>query len=92
MKSEKDLEQYLRQKVRAAGGEAVKLEGVKGIPDRLLLFPSGRAIFCELKSPGGTGRLSPMQARWLKRLEGLGFDAVVVSSKAEADALVIGNT
>lgn len=43
---EKDIESYLRKRVKAAGGLALKLvcPGCTGVPDRLILLPGGNHI------------------------------------------------
>lgn len=81
MRSEKELERHLVKEVRTAGGECIKLDSIKGIPDRLVLLPGGQATFVELKSPRGTGRVSKIQRYWLRRLQSLGFSAAVVDSR-----------
>lgn len=63
---EKSVEQYLRRQVVARGGLCVKMDTEKGIPDRLVLTADGRHCFVELKQP--TGRLSPIQIEYHKRL------------------------
>ena len=52
--SEKDIEQYLVNKVRQCGGKAYKFvsPGNSGVPDRLVIFPNGEVIFVELKASG----------------------------------------
>ena len=41
---EKTVEEYLRRRVKAAGGRALKLvcPGCTGVPDRLILMPGAR--------------------------------------------------
>jgi len=59
--------------VRARGGLAPKFvsPGMDGMPDRLLLLPSGKIAFVETKATGK--RLRPLQERRKKQLEALGF-------------------
>lgn len=54
MTLEKDIEQRLTNKVKAAGGLCVKLElmSYTGMPDRMILLPDGYIRFAELKKPG----------------------------------------
>ncbi len=61
---EKDIESYLRKRVKAAGGLALKLvcPGCTGVPDRLILLPGGRAYFAETKD---TGELALQRVRTL---------------------------
>lgn len=51
---EKAVEAYLRQRVKAAGGIALKLvcPGRTGVPDRLIVLPGGRVYFAETKDLG----------------------------------------
>ena len=47
-------EKFFLERVRAAGGILVKLIPVtKGMPDRLVLWPDGRAFLVELKTKDG---------------------------------------
>lgn len=72
---EKEIEKKLREAVERHGGHCLKwvCPGWSGVPDRIILLPGGRVIFCETKRPQG-GRLSPLQKWWAKRLTALGFD------------------
>ena len=63
--------------------------GVKGIPDRLVLLPGARVIFCEVKRPQG-GRLSEHQAIWLRRLHAMGFETAVVATADHIKRLLDG--
>lgn len=57
----------------------VKLQhSVVGLPDRLLLRPGGSAAFIEFKRPGEEP--TKIQAYWLARLRGMGFEAIIVKS------------
>ena len=53
---EKTVEVYLRNRVKAAGGLALKLvcPGWTGVPDRLILLPGARVYFAETKDLGKT--------------------------------------
>ena len=75
---EKHIEQNLVQAVRRMGGLAPKFisPGWAGAPDRLVLLPSGRLAFVEVKAPGMT--LRPLQVRRKGQLEALGFRVYVI--------------
>ncbi|OMQ26876.1 VRR-NUC domain-containing protein [Serratia oryzae] len=75
------IEANLVKQVKAAGGTAYKFTspGRRGVPDRLVLLPGGRAVFVECKAPGETPR--PDQLREHNRLRALGFAVVVLDSK-----------
>lgn len=82
-------EQFLRKHVKKLGGVTVKLTAFVGICDDLVLLPSGRAIFLELKRPIG-GRLSPMQKWWLKKFRELGFIAEFAATKEQIKEILDG--
>ena len=56
----------------------LKIQGAKGYPDRLLLTPTGRPMFMELKRPGET--LRPLQQHVLQKLTQMGYTAQMVDS------------
>lgn len=78
---EKTLEHYLCEKVRERGGMCIKLTGVVGIPDRLIVLPNKRIIFVELKREGEKPRA--IQDFILKKLMFYGFDVMVLDSKED---------
>ena len=88
---ERDIEKYLRQQVKRAGGEIKKLTGRINDPDRLVIWPGSgyspaRYIFVECKAPGEKPRRG--QVRELKRLDALGCIALVCDSKQWVDDFV----
>ncbi|MHB1681608.1 MAG: PDDEXK family nuclease [Bacilli bacterium] len=85
---ERDIEVYLRDQVKAAGGRAYKFEspGSNGVPDRLVLWPAGKAAFVELKAPGR--KPTPLQLAQHRKLEALGFVVCVLDCKDEVDVFV----
>lgn len=85
---EKDIEKYLRDKVKRLGGIAYKFvsPGNAGVPDRLVLMPGGRIVFVELKAPGK--KSTPLQRLQQKRISDLGFDVRVLDDKAKVDAFI----
>ena len=64
--------------VRKAGGVAYKLNSLtaNGLPDRLVLFPSGRTLFVELKAPGK--QMRPLQVKRRRQLQNLGFPVLCI--------------
>lgn len=72
MESEKATEKYLRDEIRKIGGTAYKFvsPGQRGVPDRLVILPSGRIFFVELKSEGKES--SVQQKRQQEKLRSLG--------------------
>jgi hypothetical protein len=61
---ESQLESRLVKLVREQGGMCVKFTspGMPGVPDRIVLTPTGRVVFVELKTE--VGRLANIQ-RWV---------------------------
>lgn len=70
---ESAVEKKLTTEVKKCGGLAVKFvsPGFDGVPDRLVLFPGGKAAFVELKAPGK--KMRPLQIKRAKQLTALGF-------------------
>jgi hypothetical protein len=63
-----------------------KCSPIKGFPDLAGLFQSGRFFAIELKSE--TGRLSPEQVDWIKKLNISGAMAIVLRTKPEIDSFI----
>lgn len=85
---EKTVEEYLRRRVQAEGGLALKLTcpGFTGVPDRLILMPGGRAYFAETKDAGR--KPTARQARVHGQLRDLGFEVFVPDSKTAVDGMM----
>lgn len=83
--NEKLIERKLREKVKKLGGEAIKLWSItdNGLPDRIILMPSGRVWFVELKTTNG--KLKPMQKIKFNMLRSLGFYVCVVDTQEALD-------
>ena len=77
---EKDIERALIRAVRKSGGMCLKFvsPGTDGVPDRLCLWPGGRAAFAEVKKPGQRPR--PLQIRRITQLREMGFRVEVIDS------------
>lgn len=76
---ERTIEARFVRLATSMGWLAVKMDptNAKGLPDRLVLLPGGRAVFVEFKAPNG--RLSPQQTRTLETLRRKGFPSIVAS-------------
>lgn len=85
---ERDIENYLRDKAKAAGGTAYKFvsPGNNGVPDRIVILPGNRITFVELKAPGG--KPTALQINQHKRFRALGCDVRVIDSKEQVDELL----
>ena len=75
---EKQIERKLIEEIKKRDGIALKQTGMAGIPDRLVLLPSGRYAFVGLKAPGEKPR--KLQELRMKQLKKLGFRTYVVDS------------
>lgn len=86
--SEKEIERYLVKRVGKAGGWAFKLlsDYVKGLPDRICIFPGGRIAFVEVKSTGKL--LSPVQKLIAAKLEKLGCDVRKIDDLKGVEKLI----
>lgn len=86
--NEKQIERKLVEAVRCAGGLAPKFvsPGFGGVPDRLILLPSGHMAFAELKSPGK--RMRPLQVRRKKQLERLGFRVYCIDGTEQIGGVI----
>lgn len=88
VESEKSLERHLTERVKAIGGESIKLTAQyhRGLPDRLVLLPGGRAVFAELKSTGC--RPTRLQNATHAAIRALGFEVAVIDNSAALDAFI----
>ena len=72
---EKNVENHLKNKVKAMGGIALKINSTNmaGMPDRMVLFPEGKIFFVELKAPGKKQDYYSCQHTEFYRVWGLRF-------------------
>lgn len=83
---ESKLEARCGTKVKALGGRFIKLVGLTGIPDRLILLPFGVICFVEFKTSAGV--LSSAQIAWHNAIVALGFKCYTIRSVEEFDNLL----
>ena len=76
--NERQIERRLVQGVKAKGGMCVKFvsPGMPGVPDRIVLTPTGRIYFVELKTE--IGRLASIQKWVIGELEKRGAEVRVI--------------
>lgn len=88
--SEKQIEQKLVQAVRRKGGLCLKFvsPNFDGMPDRLILLPSGKTAFAELKAPGKKPR--PLQVARHKLLMKLGFRVYTIDRAEQIGVILDG--
>lgn len=85
---EKTIESHLRKEIKKLGGKAFKFvsPGTTGVPDRIVLLPTGRIYFVELKAEGK--KSTPLQDNRQKEIRLLGFDVRVIDSKEGVNAFI----
>ena len=85
---EKEVENYLKNEVKKAGGMAMKFvsPGLRGVPDRIVIFPGGKIIFVELKAPGEKPR--KQQAHRITQMVCLGATVKIIDSKEGVNELM----
>lgn len=91
MKSEQSIERYLCREVKRIGGMCIKLVGMNGIPDRLVILPKGKSTngkiwFIELKTDGG--KIAPIQLAVHMRLRKMGHNVAVLWSYQQVDEFI----
>lgn len=86
--NEKLVERKLTKLVKQNGGLSLKFTspGFDGVPDRLLLFPGGRAVFAEIKTTGKRPR--PLQLHRHEMLRSMGFKVFVVDDIDQIDEII----
>lgn len=82
---EKEIERRMRAEIRKRGGLTYKFTspGNPGVPDRLVISPTGNVWFVELKTV--SGRLAKIQKHQIAELEKRGANVRVVYGWAEAE-------
>jgi hypothetical protein len=84
IKSESALEAAFAKHAREQGCLCYKFlsPGHRGVPDRIIICPSGHLFFIEFKSR--SGRLSPWQSRAIARLRGQGQRVYIIDNLEDA--------
>ena len=86
---EKNIEQQLRSEVRLRGGLCEKwTSGSSGWPDRICLFPDGKAGFIEVKALGKKPR--PLQVKRHNQLRRLGYKVYVLDKTEQIGGILDG--
>ena len=85
---ENEIEAKLVKAVKAHGGVCWKFvsPGTAGVPDRIVLMPSGRIAFVEVKAPGEKPR--PLQRVRIKLLRRLGFKVYVLDGAEQIGGII----
>jgi len=85
---EKQIEQKLVKEIKKLNGLCLKLTctGFAGMPDRLILLPTGRIGFVEVKRKGEKPR--PIQISRHKILKSLGFKVYVLDDEKQTKEII----
>lgn len=92
MRSEKEqtedwVENYLVQQCTPLGAICLKLQRLRGWPDRVVIWFGGVIDFVELKRPKG-GRFEPLQLRMHAKLRQRGHTVFVINSREQVDEYI----
>lgn len=88
MMREREIEKKLVDAVKTQGGVCWKFisPGTAGVPDRIILMPTGRIAFVEVKAPGESPRkLQLARHRLLRRL---GFKTFVLDNPEQIGGIL----
>jgi hypothetical protein len=85
---EASVEAYLCRRVKEMKGRALKLQRLRGWPDRLILV-KGQTWYVECKRPHG-GRFEPLQRRVGQWLLARGYNYIVLNTREGVDTWVSG--
>lgn len=85
---ENEIETKLVAAVKAVGGVCWKFTspGTAGVPDRIILMPSGKIGFVEVKAPGKKAR--PLQEVRIRTLQKLGFKVFVLDHSEQIGGII----
>lgn len=86
--SEKEIEKYLCKRAKANGWPCLKYSNpnMVGYPDRLIVLPSAKVVWVELKSKGK--KPTKIQSARIDELKSIGHSVYVIDSKASIDKLI----
>ncbi len=85
---ERTVEQHLVNGLKKIGIPCIKFipDLRRGMPDRIIMLPDSRVIWCETKTQGG--EVEPIQKARHRELRKAGQRVEIVWSTAEADNLI----
>lgn len=86
--SEKAIEKYLVEQVKAIGGICLKYTNANmvGYPDRVICLPHGKTVWVELKSKGK--KPTKIQSIRHQELISIGHEVHVIDNKPRIDELI----
>lgn len=89
MQNERQLQEYTKKQAKkySMGFYKMQCVGKTGFPDVLITY-NGWVAFIELKSPAGTGRLSPRQTIMISELVNRDVEVYVIKDKEKIDQII----
>jgi len=90
LRDEKALQKYLKDSLESIGCIVYKFASPqkRGVPDLLIITPYSKAVFVEVKSPTGKGKLSALQELEVSKLRCWNMSVEVIGDKLRADAYI----
>ncbi|MBR8700255.1 hypothetical protein IX317_000623 [Fusobacterium sp. DD29] len=87
--SEKQIEDYLKKKVKDSGGLCIKWTspGTAGVPDRIVIL-NKKVRFVELKAPDKRNNLSKLQKAVINKIRKCGVDVYILATYEEIDNFI----
>ncbi|MDA5386968.1 VRR-NUC domain-containing protein [Loigolactobacillus backii] len=87
MELERDVESYLKQQVKKAGGLSYKFvsPGQRGVPDQLIIY-QGQVFFAEVKKSDGALRAT--QKVQIRKMQQHGASVFVIWSRADVVEMI----
>jgi hypothetical protein len=88
MKSEKSIEAAVTKYAKAQGCLCYKFVSPsnRGVPDRIIIGPTGKVLFLELKAPGK--KPTPLQSHVIAQLRDNGANAYWADTVLESQTLI----
>ena len=85
---ENQVERHFKREVERHGAVVWKFvsPNQSGVPDRVVLMPTGEAVFAEIKAPGKKPR--PLQQAVFQKMERMNFHVWVIDSYAAVSEFV----
>ena len=89
-RAEAKVENYLRRRVKAEGGQIRKLRwiGRRGAPDNLIWWSGGRLAFVECKAAGEEIDPRSLQGREFRRMAEAGLPVFRAASEADVEKII----
>lgn len=90
MQSEKQLQFYMKKILETVGCAVYKFASPtkRGVPDLIIIPPSGVCFFIELKSPTKKGKLTKLQEHQIKMIRARNVNVFVIDSKEGAQTIL----